>query len=401
METAHIVVVEDSEITLFKLKSILVRLGYTVTTHTNPVLALEWLEKPGNKPDVIMTDVMMPEMDGIEFVRKVRSIPATAKTPIIMLTGQTDIEMKIAGLQAGADDYISKSVSPTELELRLKALLSRSETTEGAFSQAVARTISVFSLRGGVGKTSLSVNMSIALAQLWGIEVSLWDMAFSGGHCASFLNLKPKNTLASMHDWPDESVDEELLEQFLIKHESGIRLMPAPVSPAEAELITPRTVDLAWSYLQGHSSYLVVDAGSQFSEAVMTILERSDTILLVLAPEIASVKSAGDALEIFDQLGYNLEKVLLVINNIFPTQWLEAKKIVPVLRNRASFEIPYDSDGFVRAIITGEPLVSAAPKSEAGQAIISLAHKLGRKQMETEKKSHSSPLLDWIQKQRN
>ena len=221
---AHIVVVEDSEITLFKLRSILVRLGYTVTTHTNPVEALEWLEKPENTANVIMTDVMMPQMDGIEFVRRVRSSPATAKTPIIMLTGQTDMESKIAGLQAGADDYLSKSVSPTELELRLKALLSRSETTEGTIAQAVAKTISVFSLRGGVGKTSVAVNLSIALTKLWGIEVALWDMALATGHCASFINVKPKNTLAILHDWPEETVEEELLGQLLIKH----RIRSAP-----------------------------------------------------------------------------------------------------------------------------------------------------------------------------
>lgn len=400
MEANHIVVVEDSEITLFKLKSILIRLGYVVTTFTNPIAALEWLEKPDNIPNMIMTDLMMPEMDGIEFVRKVRSIPATAHTPIIMLTGQTEMENKIAGLQAGADDYINKSVSPTELELRLKALLTRSQTTEGSLSQAVAKTIAVFSLRGGVGTTCISVNLSIALAQLWGINVSLWDMALSSGHCASFMNLKPKNTLASLHDWPDESMDENLFAQLLIKHESGVRLMPAPVSPAEAELVTARTVDLVWSYLQGNSSYLIVDAGNHFTDPVMTILERSDNILLVLAPEIAAVKSAGDALEIFDKLGYNLGKVLLVINNIFPTQWLTVKKIVPVLKNRPAFEIPYDSDGFVRAIITGEPLVTTAPKSGAGLAIISLAYKLGQKQMESEQKSTSTPLLDWIRKQR-
>ncbi len=325
MENAHIVVVEDSEITLFKLRSILVRLGYTVTTCSNPVEALEWLEKPGNTANVIMTDVMMPKMDGIEFVRRVRSSPATAHTPIIMLTGQTDMESKIGGLQAGADDYISKSVSPTELELRLKALLSRSETKEGTIAQTVAKTISVFSLRGGVGKTSVAVNLSIALTKLWGIEVTLWDMA-STGHCASFINAKPKNTLAILHDWAEESVEEELLGQLLVKHESGVRLLSAPESPAEAELVTNRTIDLVWPYLQGNSSYLVVDAGSQFTDPVMTILERSDIILLVLAPEIASVKSAGDALAIFEKLGYNLGKVVLVINNIFPISMVDCRK---------------------------------------------------------------------------
>jgi len=225
-------------------------------------------------------------------------------------------------------------------------------------------------------------------------------MALATGHCASMLNLKPKNTLASLHDWPDERIEESLLTQMIVKHETGIHLMPGPLSPTEAELVTPKTVDQVHSYLQGNSAYLVVDAGSSFSETAMTVLERSDIILLVLAPEIASIKSAGDALEIFEQLGYDHSRVLLVVNNIFPTQWLAVKKIVPVLKNRPAFEIPYDSDGFVRSIITGEPLITSAPKSEAGLAIISLAYKLSLKHMETEKKSASTPLLDWIRKQR-
>jgi len=398
MEPKHIVVVEDSEITLFKLKSILLRLGYTVTTFSNPINALDWLDKPGNTPDLIMSDLKMPEMDGFEFVRKVRLLPATASTPLIMLTSNVEMENKITGIQAGADDYLSKSVSPTELDLRIKALLSRSQNTEGTLSQAVAKSISVFSLRGGSGKTSLSVNLSIALSQLWGIQVSLWDMALSSGHCAALMNLSPKNTIATLHDWPAEPADENLFAQFLLKHETGVQLMPAPVSPAEAELVTPRTVDLVWSYLQGNSSFLVVDAGSHFTDPVMTILERSDYILLVCTPEIVSVKSAQDALEIFAQLGYNLGKVLLVFNNIYPTQWLPAKNMTAVLKNRPAFEIPYDGERFVRALLNGQPLISTAPKSEAGLAIISLAYKLSQKQMDSEKKSLSSPLLDWIRK---
>ena len=400
MEPNHIVVVEDSEITLFKLKSILQRLGYTLTTFSNPIHALEWFEKPGNSVDLIMSDLKMPEMDGLEFVRKVRLLPATAHTPVLMLTGDAMIENKIAGLQAGADDYLSKSVSPTELDLRIKALLSRSQNTEGTLSQAVAKSISVFSLRGGSGKTSIAVNLSIALAELWGINVSLWDMALSSGHCAAFMNLSPKITLAKMHDWPDGPVDEELFTQFLMKHETGIQLMPAPVSPAEAELVTPRTVDLAWSYLLSNSSFLVVDAGSQFTDSIMTILERSDIIILVCTPEIASVKSAQDALEIFAQLGYNLGKVLLVINNIYPTQWLPAKNITAALKNRPVMEIPYDGERFVRGLLYGQPLLTTAPKSEAGLAIISMAYKLSQKQMDSKKKIHSSALLEWIQKQR-
>lgn len=400
MDNQHIVVVEDSEITLFKLKAILIRLGYSVSTFTNPIKALEWLEIPGNITDLIMTDVVMPEMDGIEFVRKLRSSPATIHTPVIMLTGHTDMENKIAGLQAGADDFFSKSVSPTELELRLKALLSRSQTSEGSLSQVVAKSISVFGLRGGVGKTTISVNLAIALAQLWGINVSVWDMALFTGHCAAMMKLKPTNTLASLHDWPDEPVDDKLLEKFLIKHETGIQLMPAPISPSEAELVTPRTMDVVWSFLQRNSSYMVIDAGSSFTDPVMTILERSDIILLMLTPELLSVKSALDALEIFTQLGYDLSRVLLVINHIFPTPWLTIKSMATVFKNRPNFEIPYDGDRFMHATISGSPLIATAPKSEAGLAIISLAYKLSLKHMDAEQKRPSTSLLDLIRKQR-
>jgi pilus assembly protein CpaE len=398
MEGTHILVVEDSEITLFKLKAILVRLGYTVTTYSNPIEALEWLNKSKNVPDLILSDVNMPGMNGFTFVRKLRSLSATAQTPVIMLTSQTDMEDKIAGLQAGADDYLSKTVTPTELELRVKALLARTQTEEGTFTQSVAKTITVFSQRGGVGTTSLSVNLSIALAHLWGIDVCLWDMALSGGHCAYFLNMMPKNSLANLGVQSEESIDDNLLAQLILKHSSGLQLMPAPLSAAEAELVTPAIIDVALPYLQGHSSYLVIDAGNHFTDPVLTILERSDVILLVLSPEIASVKSAADALKIFDKLGFDLRKVLLIINDIFPNYQLPAKKIVAALKNRPSFEIPYDSEGFVKAITTGEPLITISPKSEVGAAIISLAYRLSRKQMEAEKKNVSNTLVDIIRK---
>lgn len=401
MDSAHILAVEDSDITLFKLKAILVRLGYTVTTYNNPVQALEWLKTSGMKPDLVMTDVMMPEMDGFDFVRGVRGIPALTNVPIIMLTAVTDVEARVNGLKAGADDYLSKSVTPTELELRVKALLARNQVEEATFAQSVARTITVFSQRGGVGTTSLAINLSISLAQLWGIEVCLWDLALGGGHCATMMNLKPKKSLAELHGLMAESIDEELLEKYLVKHTAGVYLMPSPSSVSEAELVTGRMVDQVLPFLQGRSSYLVVDAGNHLNEPVMNILERSDVILLTLAPDIASVQSCSDALNVFEQLGYDLHKVYLVINNIFPARLLPVKQIVSVLKNRPYHEIPYDSNGFVRGINTGEPLVVTAPKSEAGLAIISLAYRLSYKQMESDKKvEKTSPLLDLIHKLR-
>ena len=387
MDNAHIIVVDDSEMTIYKLKAILMRLGYKVTTFTNPLQALEWLKTPGNTPNLIFSDLSMPEMDGTEFVRSIRRLPNYQKTPIIMLTSQVDIEDKITGIQAGADDYLSKTVTATELDLRVKALLQRSESSDPVFSQSVAKTISIFSLRGGVGTTSIAVNLSVALAQITSLDVCLWDLALSGGHCASFMNLNPKNTLIDLNEWADSSVDEKVLSQMILSHSSGVKLMPAPLSVAEAELVTPHVADLVWPFVQGNFTYLVVDAGNHFSEIVLNILERSDAILLVLSPEISALKSARDTLNIFEQLGYDMGKILLVINNTFPKFRLPAQSILPSLKNLPSLEIPYDSERMIKSISVGEPVVISAAKSEIGQAFFALASRLNVAQPDPKKKS--------------
>jgi len=385
MDKAHILVVEDSEITLFKLKAVLLRLGYTVTTFPAATEALEWLQKAKERPDVILSDVVMPGMNGNEFIRQVRATPAIAKIPIILLTAQTEMSDKVAGMEAGADDFVPKTISPTELELRIKALLARAQT-EQTFSQITAKIITVFSLRGGVGTTSVATNLAVALAHLWNIKVCLWDLALSSGHCAFFLNLKPKGTLTSLADWPDDSVEEPILADMLMKHESGIELMPAPQTASEAELVTPHVVDLIFPYLVSNFAFLVVDGGNHFTDAVLTMLERSDIIVLMLSPELASVRAALDAMQIFEKLGYDPGKVLPVVNCNFTADRLPLKRIESALKKPVFAEIPYDSPLFIQAIHSGRPFITTDPKSDVGLALTNLAYKLSSSEMETVKK---------------
>jgi pilus assembly protein CpaE len=288
-------------------------------------------------------------------------------------------------MEAGADDYIAKTVSPTELELRVKALLARAET-EQTFSQITAKIITVFSLRGGVGTTSIAVNLSIALAHLWDTRVCLWDLALSSGHCAFFMNLKPRNTLTSLADWPDDTVEEQILSDMLIKHSSGIEVMPAPQTASEGELVTPHLVDLIFPSLVSNFAFLVVDGGNHFTDAVLTLLERSDIILLMLSPELASVKSTLDAMRIFDKLGYDPAKVLPVSNCNFTADRLPLKRIESALKKTVYAEIPYNSPLFIQAIHSGRPFILTEPKSDVGLALTSLAYKLSSSEMEAPKK---------------
>ncbi|MCX6053959.1 MAG: response regulator [Chloroflexi bacterium] len=375
-EKKHILIVEDSEVTLYKLKAILVRLGYVVSAFDRSELALEWLKASQELPDLIISDVIMPEMDGYAFIKQIRSAERIKKIPIILLTSHDDFKDRVAGLEAGADDYLSKNVSPAELELRVKALLSRSQIENVSIAQSDSKTISIFSLRGGVGTTSISVNLAIAIAQLWSIETCLWDMALSSSQCALMLNLKPKNTPVSLTSWPEGSIEESLLRSMLLDHESGVKLLPAPQSFEESEMISKRVVDLVWTPLQMVSPYLIVDAGNHFTDPVISILERSDAILLIMAPELASVNSAYQAIRIFEKMGFDNSKILPVVNRIFPRSSITSEKIAKGLKLPLFAEIPFDTINMVQAINKGIPYMMLAPKSSVSKTISEMAYKL-------------------------
>jgi pilus assembly protein CpaE len=395
---AHVLVVDDSTVTLFKLKAILSGLGHKVTTNADPASALEWLQDSGNAPDLVLTDVSMPGMDGYDFVRQLRAAPHTANVPIIMLTSHTELDHKVAGLEAGADDYVGKSVSPAELELRVEALLARTQSPIDERLEFKAKVLSVFSLRGGVGTTSIAVNLAAALAQLWGVQIPLLDLALTTGHCSVMLNLKPKETLAFLATCKDSPVEYEVLEPLLAEHDSGVKLLAAPLSPVEAELVTPTAVDKAWPTLQSRYPFLVVDAGSQLNDTCLTVLERSDQIVLVLSPELASIKSASDALEILDQLGIPSDRVLPVINSTFRDGKLRTMHIEPALGRAVAAMIPHEGTTFIQAINQGQPFVATNLKSKASLAIGSLAYQLSAEEMEDASVGHESPFLSRVRK---
>ncbi|RMF02324.1 MAG: response regulator [Chloroflexi bacterium] len=395
---AHILVVDDDKIISKTLTLLLNRLGYQATSFNNPVEALKWLQLPGNYPDLVISDVTMPEMSGYEFVSRIRANPLTSHLPVIMLTASGEIDKKIEGFKVGADDYLVKPVDRAELEWRIKAMLARSQAKTTPQSHSEAAIFSVFSLRGGVGTTSISVNLAIALAYLWNKPVSLVDLALKNGHCAMMLNLKPKHTLSSIAAWDTSVIEADTMEKLLLKHETGVRTLPAPFSPAEAELITVPVIDRVWPYLRASFPFIVVDAGSQLVEPNLTVLERSHNILLIVTPELASLKAAVDALKIFDKIGIDRDRVLPVINWVFPDSGLPQHNIEAALKTNAAAVIPYNKTAFVQAINTGKPAITTNATSKTSMALAALAYKLSGNMMKDQASQTPSKWLKMAQK---
>ncbi len=239
--------------------------------------------------------------------------------------------------------------------------------------QRPARTISVFNPRGGVGKTTLAVNLAAALAQKIGGEVGLVDLALNTQHCSLMLDLKPHSYLANLVDWPEPDLQSNEVEELMTSHPSGVVLLPAAESPKESELLTPTMLDMVWSHLKEKFPFLIVDAGSHFNELSLAALEDSELILLVFSPDLASLKSTTDAIQIFNEIGIPTNKLWAVANWTFPANPILLKRILPALKIEYAAEIPYDAPGFVKALNTGHPLVIEAPSAPASEVFRALA----------------------------
>jgi pilus assembly protein CpaE len=388
MNMAKILVVDDSKLAAEMIEARLTSKGYEVRVAFSGEEALAQVRD--DVPDLVVSDLMMPGMDGYELCQRLRRDPATAEVPIILLTSLGRISEKEAGFEAGADDYLVKPVVPAELELKVRVLLTRAKTARVV---SEARVISVFSLRGGVGVTSLAVNLAVSLAQMWQVEVPLIDLALESGHGALMLDLKPKYTLAELARRAEESVDEQVLDGCLVHHESGVRLLASPPSPAQADLITPSLLHTVLPMLKGKFEYIVVDTASSFSEVTLAAFDLSDLIIVVLSPDLASLKVGTAAMDVFQALDYPKGRLAVVINWTFPRGGLPQKNIEAALGLPANAVIPYERTLFVEAINSGVPAVWGHPTASASMAIEQLAFQVSKPEMQKRKRESPSEML--------
>jgi pilus assembly protein CpaE len=352
-------------------------LGYEITTAENGLEGISQAQKV--LPDLIITDVMMPDIKGYEVCRRLRRDPRFAQTPILMLTSQSELEEKLQGFEAGADDYMLKPFQSAELAARVSVLLRRADTVKSEAPLADgARLIAVQSLRGGIGSSSLAVNTALALAGLWGTPTLLMDLVLTAGQVALMLNTPLKRTWADLGRIPPADLDAEMLQTIIGRHESGLQVIAAPTYPVEAEALTADLLEAAIGLMRPQYDYLVADLPHDFSNVAIQTLDAADLILLLIAPEIASIRAAAAAMDTYGKLGYPLDKIKLVLNWTFERGGLPAKDIQKALRLPISLVLPFAPDKFVGAINRGRPLLHAQPDDPLSGIIEDFAFQLSK-----------------------
>jgi pilus assembly protein CpaE len=392
--SSKILVVDDSQMMNQMIRDILSAAGYETKSALYGSQALEILMNWN--PDLVLLDVMMPDMDGFEVCRRIRQINPARNVPVIMVTAKASIEDKQKGFEAGADDYITKPFEPIELKLRLSAILKR---TGQQYSQKPAKqrqVVVVHSLRGGSGCTSLAVNIAVGLQHLWEEPVALVDLVRPLGVCCSMLNLQPYRRLDYIVDQSPESIARNI-DELLSTHESGIKLLGGFSDPVKAEKLTENLVSLLLNHLMDLFTYVVVDTSHDFLPPTIAAFDNAETIVIPVTPDINAARLTQKELATLGSLG-SQEKALLVYNRIFEKQGVQVGQLEKFLGKKFAMEIPCSEGDWNKAINSGKPMIMSDSESSLMHSLEDLVWKLSGQTMRASKPERPTAMWSRIQK---
>ena len=322
---------------------------------------------PSFEPEMLIVDLKLPETDGFEILQRLRRDPKFGHIPVIVITSKDELSEKLKAFELGADDYVVKPFQPEELVARMGILARRGKAMqivqqmEKTASRGDATVITVHSLRGGLGCSSIVVNLGLAFHKLWGKPTLLVDGILTAGQVALMLDAKPGATWENLVGVDLENLDEAVVSEMMCSHKSGIRYLASPRYPIAADTFTNETLKLFMDRLRSQNDFIIVDASHDFSDMTIQMLSASNTILLVMAPEMASLRTTMSALEIYDRLGMPLEKVKIVLNNNSSNPAIKQAQLEKVLKRPVDFVLPFEAGAVNRALNFGQPFILSNP----------------------------------------
>jgi len=359
-----ILLVDDSEITIKMVSAALLTEDYELLIAENGRQAFDIIDK--QLPDLILLDLALPDIDGYQICATLRKSNRTENIPIIILTSYSDIKNRLKAFEIGADDFIKKPFQFEELQARIKYHLNWAFKVEPLTEKSIpAYKIAVFSLRGGIGVSTLAVNLAAGLVKLWNTPSLLVDMAFVNGLSSTMLNLSLRSTWSDVGRLNSEVIENDTLEKITLHHSCGLDLVAAPRFVEEAETISDDHVQRILSLAEKKYDYIIADLPHDFSPTTMVALDTADKILLVAAPDMGSIRCASNALGVFKHLGYPEDKVQLVMNTNFETSGLARKDIEKALQKTVSVVLPNMKESLWLALNLGKPVVLDSRKPES------------------------------------
>lgn len=351
------------------LLKVLGHAGRAVTRVEDPDL----LAAAATDHDLIVLDVVPPPRTVAEMCRELRAEPDLAEVPILAITSTDDVEERIRLLEAGADDVMIRPIDERELDARVEALdLRHRRSKELRPSTLVSTTrrpgrrmIAVYSPKGGVGTTTVSVNIAMAVAARDPDGVALVDLTSMGGSVAVSLDLQPRLTIADLIRDSQGLISPEILKStYLTRHESGVLLLAGAPGPATSALMGGEDATRILDGVLAAVPIVVIDLGAHLDDRVMASLAAADDVVIVVTPDFPALKAVHSFLQYLVESGAKVAEPTVVVNEIYALQILTPGDVENALGRRVTIRIPYDPLLYLRAANQGTPIYAGSPTSQ-------------------------------------
>jgi pilus assembly protein CpaE len=374
---AKILVVDDDPNVQRLLSYTLKQEGYEVVVAADGAEGFKlWGQED---PALILLDVMLPKLDGYQVAGKIRAEEGTAAhVPIIMLTAEAEVEQKIRGLRAGADDYLVKPFHPAELLARIKSLLARFAPKDLLVGRPpLGRVLAFYGAKGGVGTTTIAINVAIALQRGLGRRVCLVDANLQFGDHRVFMDLGlDRKSIVDVVS--ATSIDPDLVRGVVVEHESKIDLLLAPPSPETAELVTKEHMAAIIDVLRGLYDYVIVDVDKRLDDLNLGIFDAAEHLYVVLTADLSCLKNVRLVLETLGHIGYEGERVKLILNRANAFTGINAKTAEGALRRPIDLQVVNEYRGAISALNSGAPVMFTRADSPLGRSFHDVARTIDK-----------------------
>jgi pilus assembly protein CpaE len=325
-------------------------------------------------PDI---GIVALDSDPDKALKLVEQLAATSpQCSILVVSGSTDGGLILRAMRAGAKEFLPK---PLKIEDLVGALgrLSERQFGKGEGKVRGCQVISVCGATGGVGTTSLAVNLGCTLAADPKNSVCLVDLDLSLGDADVFLDTIPDYTLVDVAQNVTR-LDFTLLKRSLTKHSSGLFLLPRPVQLADAAQVTPEDLQRMIGLLKATFTHLIMDLSKGYSALDMVALETATDVLLVTQLDLPCLRNVVRLMMSFGEIEGLKDKVKIVINRVgLDAAQISSKKAQETIGREIFWELPNDYRTMSEVRNNGVPLIEQAPKAAITQSIVELAEHFG------------------------
>ncbi|HEX2981165.1 MAG TPA: response regulator [Anaerolineaceae bacterium] len=374
-----ILIVDDDVDTLDFLSLVLTRQGYQVLTARSGVQAINLAGS--EQPDLVILDIMMPEMNGYQVARQLRGSPSMAEIPILMYTARAQLEDKVEGYEAGVDLYLVKPVHPVELQANIKTLITRRKVAPKTETPA-GYTLGVVAPRGGIGASTMSLNLAVAYYKYTHARVIAAEMRPGQGWWAQELGIPDTDGLDTLLRMETSEITASAVENAVVSTLFGPRVLLASSSLEDTPLSAASEQYQAILQQLAHLVPLtILDIGTSFLPAFPQIVDACREIILLTDAQPGSVKRAARLATELKQLGFGVSKPItpLVFNRARVDMALTISQVEEILGLNIVMGIPAAPEQAFHAAQRSMPITLVQPDGLMAQQYDKLAQQLSRR----------------------